>query len=209
MKRKTIDQQVEKIFRMFGKRITITTSDGKIKMFEGCIELLVVHPSIVSTRELFDKVNLGCKKHNSWFLDLKNAYDLIEIPETSYTLKNVNVSNTIALKNLIGKKYDSVGRKFGLVQKMFPCFGKRPLTLHEVLNLAFQYPDIFNEKVHGIQAYGSRFTKEVDTLNPSTDDTMEIYRKGNPGKGFLKLAREQYRYNEDSKIIPFLEFNED
>jgi len=206
MKRKSIDAQISKIERVFGKRITASMGDGGFDQIKNCVNLLVVHPSTVSTRELFDSVNLGCKKHNSWFLDLINSYDLIEVPNTeSYELRNVNVTNTAASKDFLLKRYVTVSRRLGLVEKTFPCFGRRPLTLHEVLNLAFQYPRIFSDAIHGIQAYGSRFTKETDSLSPFTDDTMEIYRKGNPGKGFLKLAREKYRYNEDTKIIPFVE----
>lgn len=206
MKRKSIDAQISKILRIFGERISTTTWDGNNEKIEGCIDLLVVNVSTISTRDLFNTINLGCRKHNSWFLDLTHAYDLVETPETSYTLTNVNISTCTAAKNFLTKDTVSVSRKLGLLEKTFPCFrAKRPLTFHEVLNLAFQYPGIFNESIHGIQAYGSRFTKEVDTLNPATDDTMEIYRKGNPGKGFLKLAREKYRYSEDTKIIPFVE----
>ncbi len=206
MKRKSIDSQISKINRMFGKVINTTTWDGTTKEIPGCVDLLVVDASIVSTRDLFNMVNLGRRKHNSWFLDLNNAYDLVKIPETSYHLSNVNITNTITSKELIVKGDDvAFGRKDFLLEKIFPCFGRRPLTLHEVLNLAFQYPGIFNEKIHGIQAYASRFTKEDNSLKPLTDDTMEIYRKGNTGKGFLKLAREKYRYSEDTKIIPFIE----
>lgn len=206
MKRKSIDAQISKIHRVFDERITTTTGDGGFEKIEGCVDLLVVHVSIVSTRDLFNTINLGCRKHNSWFLDLAHAYDLIKTPDTSYCLRNVNISTCTASKDFFINDGVSVSRRFGLAEKIFPCFRtKRPLTLHEVLNLAFQYPGIFNDTIHGIQAYGSRFTKEVDTLNPTTDDTMEIYRKGNPGKGFLKLAREKYRYSENTKIIPFVE----
>ncbi len=206
MRRKSIDTQISKIERVFGKRITSNMGDGGFNEIKNCVNLLVVHPSRIHPRDLFDAVNLGYKKHNSWFLDLTNSYDLIEVPNTeSYELRNVNITNTVTSKDFLLKGSCTVSRRLDHAKEIFPCFGRRPLTLHEVLNLAFQYPRIFNDTIHGIQAYGSRFTKEVDSLSPSTDDTMEIYRKGNPGKGFLKLAREKYRYSEDTKIIPFVE----
>jgi hypothetical protein len=206
MRQKSIDSQINKIEKVFDKRITAVTDARKADTkINGNIDLLVVHVDIVSTRDLFNSINLGCRKHNSWFLNLINAYDLVKTPGRSYILGNVNITACVIPKNLSVPDKITVGRKTGLVEKTFPCFGHRPLTLHEVLNLAFQYPGIFTEKIHGIQAYGSRFTKEEDSLNLATDDTMEIYRKGNPGRGFLKLAREQYRYHEDTKIIPFVE----
>jgi hypothetical protein len=209
MKRKSIDSQISKVQKIFGgERITTITGSGKIPEYlPHCIDLLVVNVSTISTRDFFNTINLGCRKHNSWFLDLTHAYDLVKTTETSYMLENVNIVNTTIQKGFLPyKKGEAVGRFTGFHEKTFSCFdNERPLTFHEVLNLAFQYPGIFSDKVHGIQAYGSRFTKEPDSLKPATDDTLEIYRKGNIGKGFLKLAREQYRYNEDSKIIPFVQ----
>lgn len=207
MKQKSIDSQINKIFKIFGNRITTTTSDGKTMLAKnksGNVDLLVVSVNEIFTRDLFSAINLGCRENNSWFLDLKNAYDLVKVPETSYVLKNVNITSTVVPKNFAAPN-NGAGRSTGLMEKTFPCFGNRPLTFHDVLNLAFQYPGIFNENIQGIQAYGSRFTKEEATLKPSSDDTLEIYRKGNVGKGFLKLAREHYRYHEDTKIIPFIE----
>lgn len=170
-----LKSQVSKIDEVFGKRIkTFTELRNVVPNKNGNVDLLVVNVRKVSTRDLFNSIDLGCREHNSWFLNLVNAYDLVETPESSYILRNVNITTCIAPKNFLLADETSVGRKMRLAEKTFPCFGQRPLTLHEVLNLAFQYPEIFNKKIHGIQAYGSRFTKEEDSLNLATDDTLEM-----------------------------------
>jgi hypothetical protein len=186
-----IDDQLSKIEKIFGERISTVKSGSSLKTLEGCVPLLVVDRTKISTRDLFNAIDLGNTKHNSWFLDLDRAYDLVTWPDLSYTLENVNITRTSVPKNFLASDVP-VSRKFGLAQNTISCFNvQRPLTFHEVVNLAFQYPSIFNKTIHGIQAYGSRFTKEEDTLNPGTDDTLEIYRKGNPGKGFLKLGQRE------------------
>lgn len=216
MRRKSITFQIDSLVNVFGKKLNTVHSESSLKEIKGCLDLLIVDPDIVSTKDLFYAINLGLKKHNSWFLDEKFIYDLVapsiynDNVNYNYILQNVSIDSSIAPKYFIDfnsipeAKSDFHKRKYDLSSCIFARFGQeRPLTFHEVLNLAFQYPKIFNEKVYGMQAYGSRFTKAVDK-NPLIDDTLEIYRKGNIGKAFLKMAREQYRYNEDTKIIPFV-----
>ncbi|MBP9765949.1 MAG: hypothetical protein KBD12_01800 [Candidatus Pacebacteria bacterium] len=216
MRRKSIAFQMNSLDNVFGTKLNNTHSESVVEEIKGCLNLFVVDPDLVSTKDLFYAVNLGCKKHNSWFLDEECIYDLVNASiyddniNYNYILQNVCIDNTVAPKYFIDfnsipkSKSDFHKRKYDLTSCIFARFGQeRPLTFHEVLNLAFQYPKIFNEKISGMQAYGSRFTKKVEK-NPLTDDTLEIYRKGNIGKAFLKMAREQYRYNEDTKIIPFL-----
>ncbi len=209
MRQKRIKSQIATVKRLFGISIdgnALTQANHALKKFDNRVDLLVVHQNVISTKDIFRAINLGCQEHNSWFLDLKNAYDLVSVPETSYVLQNVNIIAT-ELPEVVGfVPSETLDRSTSYShERIYSCEGNRPLTLHEVLNLALQYPDIFGKKIQGIQAYGSRFTKEELYANPSADDTMEIYRKGNVGNGFLKLAREQYRYSEDSKIIPFVE----
>lgn len=193
---KTIPTQTVSILRLF-KNDTIEGLLANLKydtpqFKEGTVPLLVLPPSMISTKELFDHIDLGYMAKNTWFLDLIHMYDIIkDIPTVPYVLPNVNVRSS----RLVPSNYSS-----------YDFTDPRPLTFHETVTLGFQMPTIFTEKISGMQAYGSRFAaSKSDTRNADTDDTLEIYRKGDPGEGLLKLAREHHRYTERNKIIPFVE----
>ena len=169
---------------------SVELTNEKMVLKENCISLLVFPENMIETKSIFERVDLGCMGKNTWFLDKVHMYDIVEnIPRTPYVVHNINVTF-----NTLGTPWYT--RYY---------FGEqRPLTFHEVVTLAFYFPDIFNEKISGIQAYGSRFANSKGkSRNADTDDTLEIYRKGDPGEGFLKLAREFHRYHEKTKIIPF------
>lgn len=222
MRNKNICIQISAIEKKFN--IEVSSYSGSTRFSgkkENCINLFVVNPDIVSTKDLFQVINLGCMNHNSWFLDQKYIYDIVSPSiysnsNVNYILDNVNITNTTIRDSFLKLSPNSRDflhyRSYDPFASIFSRFDQeRPLTFHEVLNLAFQYPRIFNEKIKGIQSYGSRYSKNLDPSNPfskdpTLDDTLEIYSKGNLGNAFLKMAREKYRYQEDAKIIPFIEF---
>lgn len=183
---KNLFEQLDKIETTFGDEIQVEISNKTVTQKDTCIPILIVPRNIIPTKDIFSKIDLGIPHHNSWFLDLEYMYDIVPTPNKPYVIHNVDHINS---KIPPSRAYQI--REPG-----------RPLTLHEVVSLAFQYPELINTRaIFGIQAYGSRFTKN-QLREPGKDDTLEIYRKGNPGEGFAKLAREQYRYEEDGKIIP-------
>ncbi|HVY36234.1 MAG TPA: hypothetical protein VG982_03110 [Candidatus Paceibacterota bacterium] len=187
MRKSTLSQQLEKIVSTFSiDTISVEMTNETARTYEDTIQLLVVPRNSIPTKSLFDHIDLGRRDANTWFLEEKYFYDIVETPSTPYVLHAVDVSDWFMAPFRNSYDFSESGR---------------PLTFHEVVTLAFQCTDLLNEKISGMQAYGSRFTKR-DVRNPTIDDTLEIYRKGNPGNGFLKLAREFHRYDECTKIIP-------
>jgi hypothetical protein len=189
---KNLFDQLDKVAITFGKGILIDVTNFYPILENNGIPLVVVPSNIITTEELFAEIDLGCMQKNTWFIDSKHMYDIVrDIPNTPYVLPNVNIESSVLVPN----NYS-----------YYDFNGPRPLTFHEVATLAFHFPDILSEKISGMQAYGSRFANSKGPArNADTDDTLEIYRKGNPGNGFLKLAREHHRYHEDTKIIPWVE----
>lgn len=190
---KNLFDQLDKVAITFGKEILIDVTNFYPILENNGIPLVVVPSNIIPTEEIFAKIDLGCMQKNTWFLDSKHMYDIVrDIPHTPYLLPNVSIGSSVLVPN----NYTS-----------YDFNGPRPLTFHEIVTLAFQVPSIiFNERIIGIQAYGSRFANSKGPArNPDRDDTLEIYRKGNHMNGFLKLAREYHRYHEDTKIIPWVE----
>ncbi len=191
---KTISTQITTIVHVFQADILEQVFKNFVYDKPGsdpkAVPLLVVPETILSTKNIFDRIDLGQMKKNTWFLDAIHMYNIVKnVPIIPYVLPYVNIGSS----KLIPNDYS-----------LYDFNGPRPLTLHEVVTLAFHFPSIFNEKISGIQAYGSRFANsKSDVRNADTDDTLEIYRKGNPEQGLLKLAREHHRYHEDTKIIPY------
>lgn len=151
--------------------------------------LVVISHKLISTKALFTKIDLGRKEDNTWFLDMHKMYDVplkhVVCPPVPhlYFLESVDTTNT-SLSEEITERNDPYYKNEN---------GPYPLTLHECASLLFQFPELLTDPINGVQAYGSRFGK---------DDTLELYKKGNAGNAFLKLAREEKRYEEKSKLIP-------
>lgn len=191
--KKSINQQVATYVQNFqNSELRLFFPNENVQSKEGLLPLLIFPETILSTKEIFNKINLGRMEDNTWFLDPIHMYNIVkDIPTAPYVLPNINIGSA----TLVPSNYTH-----------YDFNGPRPLTFHEVVTLAFQYPLLFSEKISGMQAYGSRFANsKSDVRNADTDDTLEIYRKGNPGNGLLKLAREHHRYWENTKIIPFTE----
>ncbi len=143
--------------------------------------VLILPPALLSTKAIFAEIDLGRKNDNTWFLDITKIHDIgDEAPshDNMYFLELIDVTNTSL----------SPAMTSGVENDQYP------LTLHECVTLLFQFPELLTENILGVQAYGSRFG--------ATDDTLELYKKGNAGNAFLKLAREAVQYEEDTKLIP-------